>query len=138
MMARGGDVVLNWLRGESYGLRDEQADVAPGFACFESVEGMAGGDACLAAAALVKIDFEGELLAGSGRGGGQQAAVMFLQRGQLVPFVRAGETFHGAEVALLGEELVDERGAVGGGRRCGDGKGPPRFGRGTGAACCTR
>ena len=85
----------------------QRAGFAPGLAVVQAIERMTRGDAGLATAALVEIDLEGVLLAGRGRGGGHQLFVVWLA--DFVAVVRAGKFFHGGEVALFGQQRVDQR-----------------------------
>ncbi len=58
VVTRRRDRLLKWPPPV---LTDERADVAPRFAVVEAIEGVAGGHAGLATAALVEIDLEGKL-----------------------------------------------------------------------------
>ena len=100
------DAVAAGLAGHS-GFAEERADFAPRFAFVEAVEGVAGGDASLAAGAFVQVHLEGVLLAGARGGDGQQLAIVRLR--DFVPRVRAREGLDGRELPLLIEQRIHER-----------------------------
>jgi hypothetical protein len=105
VMARRGDSLGERL---SPILADQQPHVAPGFIVVESVQGMAGGDARLAAAAFVEVHLEGVLLAGRGRSGREKATIAAIAGGQLIAFMRARELLDGGELLLLGQKRIEQ------------------------------
>src|SRR5262245_23910210 len=108
MVTRGGHMMEHRQRR---GRTDEKADVAPRFTVVEPVERVAARHARLAAGATFQIDFECKLLTGTGWARREQCRVISaLKRLDLV-LVKLRESLDGAQVALLGQERVDQKAA---------------------------
>ncbi len=87
----------------------DDADIAPGFFVVEAVEGVAAGDAGLAAGAGIEIDLEGVLLAGRGRAERDQPAEALGAPGGGLEIVRGrGAGHRRLELLLVGEKLGEE------------------------------